>query len=84
MYVSMRPMTPLQAFKAAQITSRYCKVHGSPIHIGDPSALGIADITKPDVGEAVPIHEGEVPVFWACGWTPMEVIENSKPDLFIA
>jgi uncharacterized protein YcsI (UPF0317 family) len=59
-------------------------VHGCPIHIGDPSAIGIKDINKPDVGEYVPIYEGEVPVFWACGWTKVEVMEQSKPDLFIS
>ena len=38
--VSMRPMTPQQAIRATQITSRYPAVHGAPVHVGDPSVLG--------------------------------------------
>ena len=32
--VSMRPMTPAQAIRATQITSRYPSVHGAPVHVG--------------------------------------------------
>ena len=81
--VSMRPMTPDQARQAAEITARYPRVHGGPIHIGDPDKLGIADIHRPDYGDAVTIREGEIPVFWACGVTPMEAILRAKPDLAI-
>src|SRR3954469_24484977 len=34
--VSMRPMTPPQAIRATQITSRYGPVHGGPVHVGAP------------------------------------------------
>ena len=44
--VSMRPMTPQQAIRATQITGRYTAVHGAPVHIGDPAALGIADLAN--------------------------------------
>lgn len=81
--VSMRPMSPSEAVRAVQITSRYPSVHGAPIHIGDPSAIGIADITKPDFGDAVPIRAGEVPVFWACGVTPQAAIMAARPPLVI-
>lgn len=81
--VSMRPLTPSDAVRAVQITSRYPSVHGAPIHIGDPSAIGIADISRPDFGDAVPIHAGEVPVFWACGVTPQAAIMAAKPPLVI-
>ena len=47
--VSMRPMTPQQAIRATEITSRYTAVHGAPVHIGDPEALGIADARQPAV-----------------------------------
>ena len=67
--VSMRPMTPANAIRAIQITSRFPNVHGAPIHFGDPAAIGIKDIGKPDFGDAVEIRAGEVPVFWACGVT---------------
>jgi uncharacterized protein YcsI (UPF0317 family) len=81
--VSMRPMTPGQAVRAVQVCSRFPRVHGAPIHFGDPAALGIADLSKPDFGDAVEIHEGEVPVFWACGVTPQAVAMESKPPLVI-
>jgi uncharacterized protein YcsI (UPF0317 family) len=83
MVVSMRPLTVSQAVRAVEITSRYSKAHGSPIHVGDPAAIGIADIKRPDFGESVTIHSGEVPVFWACGVTPQAVLMQVKPELAI-
>ncbi len=84
MVVSMRPMTPAQAIRAVQITSRYPAVHGAPVHIGLPEAIGIADLSKPDYGDAVEIHPGELPVFWACGVTPQSVIAAAKIDFAMA
>lgn len=81
--VSMRPMTEADAIRAIQITSRYPAVHGAPVHIGDPSKIGIHDITKPDFGDSVTVKEGEVPVFWACGATPQAVAMQSKPSIMI-
>ncbi|AQS41578.1 MAG: Uncharactarized protein [Candidatus Tokpelaia hoelldobleri] len=77
--VSMRPIAHERVADAATITSRFPAVHGAPVHIGAPQALGIADIMKPDYGDAVRIEEGEVPVFWACGVTPQAVIQASRP-----
>jgi uncharacterized protein YcsI (UPF0317 family) len=48
------------------------------VHIGDPSVIGIADLSRPDYGEAVSLREGELPVFWACGVTPQNVILESR------
>ena len=81
--VSMRPMLPSMVAKAVQVTSRYHAVHGAPVHIGDPLGLGIADLSKPDMGEAVDVLPGEIPVFWACGCTPQAVIMRAKPQLVI-
>ncbi|MCM3727416.1 putative hydro-lyase [Neobacillus cucumis] len=81
--VSMRPMKPEDAIRAVQITSRFPAVHGAPIHIGGPSQIGIADLSKPDFGDPVPIKAGEIPVFWACGVTPQAVAMNSKPSIMI-
>jgi len=67
--VTMRPMTPAQAIRAAQVTTRFHLTHGAPIHLGDPAKIGIADLTKPDFGDAVSIRSEEIPVFWACGVT---------------
>jgi uncharacterized protein YcsI (UPF0317 family) len=81
--VSMRPMTPAQAIRATQVTTRYPAVHGAPLHIGDPRRLGIAELGTPDYGDAVEIRAGEVPVFWACGVTPQAVAAASRPELMI-
>ncbi|MCG5102639.1 putative hydro-lyase [Oceanobacillus alkalisoli] len=83
MVVSMRPMKPEEAIRAVQITSRFPSVHGAPVHIGDPEQIGVTDINKPDFGDAVTIHEGEVPVFWGCGVTPQAAVMASKPELVI-
>ena len=81
--VSMRPFRPADAARAAKITARYPRVHGAPVQIGDAGTLGIADIGKPDYGDAVDIAPDEVPVFWACGVTPQSIILQSKPDFAI-
>jgi len=81
--VSMRPMTPANAIRAVQITTRFPSVHGAPVHLGKPGMIGINDIAKPDWGDAVPIHDDEIPVFWACGVTPQSVIATVKPEFCI-
>jgi uncharacterized protein YcsI (UPF0317 family) len=81
--VSMRPMKPKDAIRAVQITTRFPSVHGAPVHLAKPEAIGIKDIAKPDWGDAVPIHEDEIPVFWACGVTPQSVIMSVKPEFCI-
>lgn len=81
--VSMRPYTPDKAIQATAITAQYPQVHGSPVHLGDPQAIGIKDISKPNWGDAVEIRPGEIPVFWACGVTPQAVVMQSKPKLVI-
>ncbi len=76
--VSMRPMKPEEAELAARVTGRFPRVHGGPVHVGDPGAIGIADIAQPDYGEAVTIRPGEVPVFWACGVTPQAAVMRAR------
>ena len=80
---SMRPMSPENAQLAYKITAAMPHVHGAPLHIGDPAEIGIADLSKPDYGEAVDVYKGEVPVFWPCGVTPQAAIENAKPPIVI-
>ena len=81
--VSMRPLPANRVVRAVEITSRYYKAHGSPLHVGNPEAIGIKDINKPDYGDAVTIKNGEVPVFWACGVTTQLAVENAQPELAI-
>ncbi len=81
--VSMRPLKPADAIRAVQITSRFPSVHGAPVHLGLPAAIGIADLAKPDYGDAVPVGNDELPVFWACGVTPQAVIAEVRPEFCI-
>ena len=83
MVVSMRNFTVPNAIRAIEITSRFPRVHGAPIHFGDPAAIGIADIDKPEFGGEPDIRPGEVPLFWACGVTPQTVIEAARPPFCI-
>ena len=83
MVVSMRPLKPADAIRAVQITMRFPAVHGAPVHIGKPELIGISDVNKPDYGDAVPVGDDELPVFWACGVTPQSVIATVRPDFCI-
>src|SRR6266404_6506515 len=78
MVVSMRPMKPADAIRAVQITTRLPAVHGAPVHLGFPEAIGISDLAKPDYGDAVPVGRDELPVFWACGVTPQAAIAAAR------
>ncbi len=83
MVVSMRPLTPTDAIRAVQITSRFPAVHGAPVHLGLPHLIGIKDLAKPDYGDAIEVRDDELPVFWACGVTPQAVIAAVKPEFVI-
>jgi uncharacterized protein YcsI (UPF0317 family) len=76
--VTMRPFRPADVPRAVEITARVPQVHGAPIHVGEPAALGIADLGTPDYGDAVTVQPGEVPVFWACGVTPQAALLEAK------
>lgn len=81
--VSMRPMTPEQAVAATRVCARFPRAHGVPVHFGDPAAIGITDINRPDYGDTVEIRPGEVPVFWACGVTPQAALMQARLALAI-
>ena len=83
MVVSMRPLPAAQVPRAVLVTGRYPRAHGAPVHIGDPSAIGIADLSRPDYGEPPVIEPGEVPVFWACGVTPQAVAMAAGVEFMI-
>ena len=82
--VSMRPFSPADAERAAAISARFPTMHGAPIHRGDPAVLGIADLSRPDYGEAVAVNADEVPLFWACGVTSQVALQSARLPLFIA
>ncbi len=75
--VSMRPIKSRDVARAVEISARFPQVHGAPIHVGHPEAIGIADLSVPDFGDAVEMMDDELPVFWACGVTPQYVAELS-------
>jgi uncharacterized protein YcsI (UPF0317 family) len=81
--VSMRPFKAAAAIRAIQITSRFPGVHGAPVHIGDPSLIGIRDLARPDYGDPVDVMADELPLFWACGVTPQAAITQARPDFCI-
>lgn len=81
--VSMRPLRPADAIRAVEITSQFPGMHGSPVHLGLPEQIGIADLSRPDFGDPVEVRGDELPVFWACGVTPQAVAMSAKPPLMI-
>lgn len=83
MVVSMRPIPHARVSETVTTTARFPKVHGAPVHIGDPKAIGIDDLSRTDYGAPVRVGDGETPVFWACGVTPQAVALVSKPELMI-
>jgi len=81
--VSMRPFKAADAIRAIEITSRYPRAHGAPVHIGRPDLIGVGDLAKPWAGDATEVRADELPVFWACGITPQSVLLEAKPSLCI-
>ncbi len=81
--VSMRPIRAGDLVKAINVSARFPGAHGAPVHVGDPAAIGIADVMQPDYGDVQPFEPGDVPVFWACGVTPQAVALAAKPPLMI-
>jgi len=70
--------------RATQISSRLPIAHFGPVHIGDPSNIGIKDPYNPDIfantPSISPIESGEIPVFWGNGVTPqLAAIEAKIP-----
>jgi uncharacterized protein YcsI (UPF0317 family) len=83
MVVTMRPIPEAKVGLVRELSSRFPHAHGAPIHVGNPAAIGISDLSRPDYGEPVPIYENEVPVFWGCGVTPQAVAERARVEFMI-
>ncbi|ACU39549.1 putative hydro-lyase [Actinosynnema mirum] len=81
--VSMRQVPAGLVGLAREVTARMPAVHGAPVHVGDPAALGIGDLDSPDFGDPVVAEPGDVPVFWACGVTPQAALVASRPPFAI-
>ena len=83
MVVSMRAVAADQVDLITEISAKYPLAHGSPVHVGDPDKIGIIDLDRPEWGDAAPLAQGQVPVFWACGVTPQVAIENARVPLVV-
>lgn len=83
MVVSMRPIRSDQLELACRVTADYPLAHGGPIHTGDPTEIGVADVMNPDWGDPIEVLDNEVAAFWACGVTPQAVIMAARPDFAI-
>lgn len=83
MVVTMRPIPAGKVAAAHQISGRFPQAHGAPIATGDPAEIGIRDLATPEWGEPVDINPGEVPVYWACGVTPQNVLLDAKLPICI-
>ena len=81
--VSMRPLPIQDAIRASAICARFPQAHGQPVHMGDPAEIGITDINAPDWGDPTEFRDGEIPVFWACGVTPQNIVRSAKPPFCI-
>jgi uncharacterized protein YcsI (UPF0317 family) len=83
MVVSMRPYRPDEVPLAVAVSGRYPTMHGAPVHVGDPEALGVRDLNEPEFGDSIEIAEDQIPVFWGCGVTPQAVAMKAAPSLMI-
>ena len=80
---SMRPLTEADAERAVDLSRRLPQLHGAPVHVGAPAAIGV-DLSSPlDAIGAVDVAPGEVPVFWACGVTLQDVLARVRPRVAI-
>ena len=82
--VSMRAVKSRDVARAVEISGRFPQVHGAPVHIGHPESIGICNLAAPDFGDTIAVHDDELPVFWACGVTPQNVVQSSRTPFCIS
>ena len=68
--------------RTVAVTSRLGSLAGPPIHIGDPSLIGIKDISRPDYGDP-PNMEDNVPVFWLSSLTAHLAVKSAGEYCFL-
>ncbi len=81
--VSMRPFAAAQVATVKAVTARFPRLHGAPIHEGDPRALGLSSFDHPDFGEPMQPLPGEIPLYWGCGLTALSALERARLPFFI-
>lgn len=82
--VTLRYIPGHMVAEAVRISARYPSSHGAPLHIGDPSEIGITNLGTPDWGDPPVSREGDVPVFWACGVTPQAAVMGSSVNFALS
>jgi uncharacterized protein YcsI (UPF0317 family) len=83
MVVSMRAIPEERLQEVVEISRKFPLAHGAPVYWGDPRRIGISDLNAPHWGDAAPVPQGSVPVFWACGVTPQVALEAARLPLCI-
>jgi uncharacterized protein YcsI (UPF0317 family) len=84
MVVSLRPVPHDLVVPLIELTSRYALSHGAPVHVGDPAAIGIRDLSKVDWGRENRIEPGCTTMFWACGITAQAAAAASRiPEMIV-
>lgn len=81
--VSMRPFASGEVPTVKAVTGRFPRLHGAPIHEGDPAILGISSFERPDFGEPMQPLPGEIPLFWGCGLTAISALQVARLPFFI-
>jgi len=82
--VSLRPVPDSLVVPLIELTSRYALSHGAPVHIGDPAAIGVRDLSRVDWGRENSIAPGHTPMFWACGITAQAAAIASRiPEMIV-
>lgn len=76
--VQMYPMMKETMIKAIELAEKYPNQFVKPIHFGNSHDIGIKDLKDPLHGDYLPIHEGEIPVFWPSPYTAVTALINSK------
>lgn len=84
MVVTMRAIEANRVDEAIDISRRYPMAHGGPVHIGNPSIIGLEDLSQPDWGDSPAPVGDKVPVFWACGVTPQNAIMRAQLPIMIS
>lgn len=76
LHVSMRIVAASDVERAVAVTSRFPTLHGAPVHVGDPAALGLVDLANPVLGCGLTPAPDEVCLFWGCGVTLRRALEE--------
>eukprot|EP00040_Diaphanoeca_grandis_P028000 m.160677 g.160677 ORF g.160677 m.160677 type:complete len:640 (+) comp31195_c0_seq2:321-2240(+) len=83
MVVSMRPIPKHFVQLATEVTRSMTKAHGAPIHVGDPSTIGIQDLSAVDYGDALDFEDEDIACFWACGVTAISGAVSANTPICI-